>query len=258
MSHPSGDAEAVGTHASDQPYTRALSPPRPKGQALNDEAIGSSASSRLGFTAALNTALLCGAIRQGDYQLTSHLLSYGCDPNCRDEDGSTPLHLAAVLGLTRIIATLAQAGGNIEARAGAQQSTPLLQAAEHGQTAAAISLLDLGANANALDSSGTTALELAASGNNIRLLIALIKRGAVVDARSGVNGWTALQCAAGFNRPAAISALVRFGADVNNRDNVGDTPLMTACSLGHIDCVQQLLAGGADPSLQTLVRHCDS
>ena len=84
---------------------------------------------------------------------------------------------------------------------------------------------------------------------DIRAVLSLIKQGADIEAKSSAVGWTPLHMAAGWNVPKAIAVLVRFGARINDRDEDGDTPLMTACSMCHIDCVQQLLAGGADPKL---------
>lgn len=43
--------------------------------------------------------------------------------------------------------------------------------------------------------------------------------------------------------------LLRAKADPNSATEDGDTPLMAAATQGHGECVQQLLAGGADPAM---------
>ena len=96
------------------------------------------------------------------------------------------------------------------------------------------------------------ALATAAQDNDLRLLLTLVKGGA--DPNTRFEGWTPLLTAVTFGNPTAISILARFGADANCLDPDGDTPLIIACSLGRLDCVQQLLAGGANPRILTQVR----
>ena len=218
----------------------------------NDEGVVRSADI-LGFECLTLGAPLCKAVAKNDVQRLRDLLCRGHDPNERNEDGKTPLHLAAELGHTQFAKILVLSGANIEARAGDVDYTPLLAAANSNQTAAAMALVEIGADVNAVGAHGATALEIATRNNDVRLMLALIKRGAVVDSRSA-NGWTPLHVAAGLNKPVAIAVLVKHGANTNNRDDDGDTPLITACSLGYIDCVQQLLAGGADPAILADVR----
>ena len=191
-------------------------------------------------------AVLCDAVAKNNVQLVRELLRAGHTPNCRDEDGKSPLHIAAELGHSLLVKMLVWAGADVEARAGDMDATPLLVAAANGQTGTTLALLELGADANAIGASSTTALSIATRNNDVRLMLSLIKHGAIVDSRSA-SGWTPLHVAAGLDHPAAISVLVKHGANTNNIDEDGDTPLITACSLDHIDCVQQLLEGGADP-----------
>ena len=194
-------------------------------------------------------ASLCDAVAKNDLAQVSNLLREGLDPNETDETNQTPLHLACELGHEMVAKMLLDHGATLEARNGVSNTTPLLIATVHGHTSIAIALLELGANPKVVGEGGTTALELAVRNNDISLMLALIKRGADVEAMSTFG--VPMHVAAGFNVPIAISVLVRFGASVNTRDADGDTPLLTACSLGHIDCVQQLLTSGADPNIRS-------
>ena len=197
---------------------------------------------------------LCQAIADNDVALVHALLQHGADPSkCHHCDcSSTPIQHAAENGLSTLAKVIVSAGADIEARTGEHGNTPLLSAimSEHRETA--VALLELGANPNARDKSGASALEMAVRCNDVRLVLALIKNGAFVDCMSA-NGWTPLHVAAGLDHPTAIAALVHFGADPDTCDSDGDTPLITACSLGYSDCVQQLLASGANPNIITQV-----
>ena len=184
------------------------------------------------------------------------LLQEGCTPNIRDADGNTPLHIAAEKGLTAMANVLIAGGADIEAQSGELSMTALMVAAGGASNLTfdvTLALFDLSANPRATGVDGITALDLAVRQNNIRHMMTLIKRGALIESRSSSTGWTPLHIAVGFNKPMAIAVLVKHGAHTNNRDADGDTPLITACSLGYIDCVQQLLEAGADPRIASSV-----
>ena len=95
-----------------------------------------------------------------------------------------------------------------------------------------------------LDGSPTPSksLHTAARAGDILGLLALVKQGAPIDERATSVKWTALHAAAALNRAVAVSVLLRHGADPNTYDVDGDTPLITAASLGHAEVVQQLIA----------------
>ena len=98
-------------------------------------------------------------------------------------------------------------------------------------------------------------MHFAARNNNGALLLALIRHGAIIDARS-VTGWTPAHVAAAFGSTVAISALIHYGANVNSMDNEGDTLLITVCSLrSQANTAHLLLASGADPRLASRSRE---
>ena len=89
---------------------------------------------------------------------------------------------------------------------------------------------------------------------------ALIEAGADVDARQA-DGATALHWAAYWDEPDALTRLIRAGADVNARNDYGATALWAACANRHPGIVERLLAAGADPNLglgsgETLLMRC--
>ncbi len=161
-------------------------------------------------------------------------------------------------------------------------ATPLMYAAAIGSADAMKLLLDNGANANATNSTGATALMWAATDlEKVRMLLA---RGADVKIASQ-RGRTALQNAVRSDGSAAIARLligagsdakavdefkmsvlhlaaagndtetirliVDAGADVNAVDMIGFTPLIHAAANRNLDAIRLLLGKGADVNART-------
>jgi ankyrin repeat protein len=138
-------------------------------------------------------------------------------------------------------------------------------------------LLNNGADVNARDDNGDTALILATSEMNWeelhwliqhggdfnafvkvtnemrrRVVHLLLEHGADVNAR-GNNGNTALIQASIYGHAEAVLLLLERGAHVNALNNTGQTPLIAASEFGHTDVVRLLLELGADVN----ARNCE-
>ena len=132
----------------------------------------------------------------------------------------------------------------------------LVAAVRDGDAGLAIKLLKLSAGCeevikDTIDHNRNTLLHIASASGDSRLVLALVSRGADVNARNSF-GMTALHCAASYGiSPAIVAILLRHGADPNVIDQDGDTPLTNAISLAHVAVVQQLLAAHADLSFSS-------
>ena len=115
---------------------------------------------------------------------------------------------AAADGNVRNMRLLRMAGVNIDSRG--SNSTPLFLAAGEGRLDAVRYLLDQGADVNARDARGRTALTEAAFYGNASVMKELILRGA--DVNSFSDEGTALDIAVQANRSAAIDILKHYGA----------------------------------------------
>jgi ankyrin repeat protein len=124
-------------------------------------------------------------------EITKLLLEHGANPNARAKSGATPILMtrgADVIGLLL--------AGGAEARAQSKAGeTALMEAAIRGDVAGAKLLLDKGAEVNAADHRGFTALLLAAQydGDSPELVRLLLSRGA--DLNAVAEGETALSLA---------------------------------------------------------------
>ncbi len=151
---------------------------------------------------------------------------------------------AAKRGDVQAVRTLArQAGADVNA-AEADGSTALHYAANRGDADAVDALLAAGARATTANRYGVTALSLAALTGNAAVIERLLKAGA--DANASVNGETALMSAARAGRADAIRALLAAGAKVDATDpQRGQTALMWAAAAGNADGMRALIEGGA-------------
>jgi hypothetical protein len=138
----------------------------------------------------------------------------------------------------------ANQGGNPTSR------PPLEQAILRKKPDIALVLIAAGADANAADRSGRTAVLLAVERNLPGLIPPLLKAGANADAQDK-DGWTALHHAAAKNQPQSIKFLMDGGAKPNVLSKLGGTPLHEAGASGGEEVIKLLLAAGIDRSLRS-------
>ena len=106
------------------------------------------------------------------------------------------------------------------------------------------------ADLDGVDSTGgRTALDYAASFNNVAMGKLLLEQGAHVDARDP-GGSTALHWAAERGNLDMMRLLIDSKAGVDAQNRQGITPLMSAASHAQPGAVRLLVASGADPKKQ--------
>lgn len=184
------------------------------------------------------------AIRDNNLAQLQTLLKSGGNPNVADpRGGATPLMYAAAVGSVDAMARLIDAGANVNA-VNSGGATALMWAAT--DLAKVRLLLERGADAKAVAKSGKTALALAAmsdgSGGIVRLLLA---NGADPKAVDGFKS-TVLHAAAAGNDIDTIRQVLGAGLDVNAVNFPGFTPLMLSASQANLEAVKLFLAKGAN------------
>jgi len=184
-----------------------------------------------------------------------------------DPDGTTALHEAVYAGNVAEVRRLIKAGADPRA-ANVFGATPMMLAAVRGDTAMLGVLLAAGADVDSPNDEGQTALMAVARTGHVEAAKLLLKAGADIHAREQWGGQTALMWAAAQSQPAMIELLLNNGAEVDERSTVRDwqrrvtaegrpkdmyrgglTPLLFAAREGCIECLQVLLAHGADIDL---------
>ena len=121
----------------------------------------------------------------------------------------------------------------------------LLEACKDGKTENVTMLLEKGADVNAEDDYGITALMCASENGHTEIVSMLLEKGADVNAECD-EGRTALMWASVYGHTEIVSMLLEVGADVNAEDDYGITALTNASEDGHTEIVSMLLEKGAE------------
>ena len=108
----------------------------------------------------VNAAGLIEAVRSGNVEEVSRLLSSGADPNTQGPLGNSVLILSTVRGNKEIVKMLLEKGADVNARS-QRGNTALMIAAWWGYPEVVKLLLDKGADQNATGRRGLTPLQIA-------------------------------------------------------------------------------------------------
>ena len=158
---------------------------------------------------------LSEAAMQGNKQQVQQLLKERVDVDGAQGDGSTALHWAAFHDDLDMVKMLLAAGANPKVTTREGAITPLFMACQNGNAAVIEALLKAGADANAVNANGTTAVMTAASSGSVDAVKVLVEHGADVKATEAAHGQTALMFAAALNRDAVVRYLLAHGAEAN-------------------------------------------
>jgi ankyrin repeat protein len=143
-----------------------------------------------------------------------------------------------------VVGTLLKGGADVNA-AQIDGTTALHWAAYHDDAETAALLVKAGANVNAANRYGVPPLALACTNGNAAVVRLLLEAGA--DANATVKGGeTVLMMAARSGSIEAVNELLVRGARHDARERRGQTALMWAASEGHAAVVRALIEAGAD------------
>ncbi|WP_300367280.1 ankyrin repeat domain-containing protein [Brachyspira sp.] len=143
------------------------------------------------------------------------LLSKNADPNIKDKDGNTPLHLAV-----------------INANKSRNEYIQVINA-----------LIKYNANINALNNKNQLALNIAVYNNDTEISNILIN--AKSDLNNKDDGYAPLHMAVKNNNMAIADSLLSNGADVNIKDKRGYSPLATAVENNNFEMCRKLIRNNA-------------
>ena len=123
---------------------------------------------------------------------------------------------------------------------------PVADAAMAKDREAVKALLKNGADVNAAQGDGMTALHWAARAGDLELAQMLLFAGANVKATTRLGGYTPLMMAADQGHAQVIAALLAGGADAKAANALGTTPLMLAAASGNPQAVTAIVENGGE------------
>ncbi|HVC19990.1 MAG TPA: ankyrin repeat domain-containing protein [Vicinamibacterales bacterium] len=136
----------------------------------------------------------------------------------------------------------------------APANAPVADAVMNGNLAEAKALLTQGADVNAAQNDGMTALHWAALNGDRATAKMLLYAGADPNAATRIGAYTPLDIAAKDGHARLVEALLKGGANPKLTDVHGTTPLMLASASGSVQAVTDLLASGADVNAKEHVK----
>jgi ankyrin repeat protein len=214
---------------------------------------------------------LATLIQSGKTKAALEQIQAGADVNRAQPDGTTPL----IWAINRMENEVAEALIAKKADVNAVNqfgAAPLTEAARQSNARLVKMLLDAGAKVDTANPDGETALMMAITGGDLSVVEMLVKAGANVNTIEKFHNQTPLMYAAASNRNAAqmVKLLLSKGADVKPRALYTDWPsqvtseprtqyrsvgglnaFLYAARSGCYECVEDLLAAGADINLPT-------
>lgn len=152
----------------------------------------------------------------------------GLGVNVTNQDGSSPLHMAALHGRTDLVPLLLKHGAYSGAR-NTSQAVPLHLACRQGHFEVVKCLLEANAKPNKKDLGGNTPLILACSGGHHQVAALLLQHGASINA-SNNKGNTALHEAVMGRHVLVVELLLFHGASVD---------ILNKRQYTAVDCAQQ-------------------
>ncbi len=147
----------------------------------------------------------------------------------------------ALLAIVPMVVLLAAAPASVE--------SPVADAAMSGDVTLVRELLRDGADVNAAQGDGMSALHWAADRGDVELLDVLLVAGAEIQSATRIGEYTPLHIAARNAHLGAVQTLLEAGADVHAvTDPSGSTPLHLAAVSGDGEVVRALIDAGSDPN----------
>ncbi|XP_062284199.1 ankyrin repeat and SOCS box protein 10 [Scomber scombrus] len=178
-----------------------------------------------------------------------------------EQELTTPLHITASRGFTDCLRLLLQRGADVKLAPGG--TTALHESCENCHPECTKLLLMHGANPSAVSEEGLMPLHVCSSPESLECAKYLLQYGAAINGCTVDEEDTPLHTAARCGLLEHIELYLSYGAAVNRKNQIGLTPLNTACSQRqevqdlerYFKLCQMLLGAGSDIHTMDQDRH---
>lgn len=169
-----------------------------------------------------------------------------CNPLVHKPKGNSLIRYACYSNSSNLIKFLAKHDEDVNAIY-EDGTTPILISCEFSSEALVRSLIDLGANINALDKDNNDIFHYSVRSESSLINEFLLSITTYKD-RKNIIGETALHVACRYDRD--INNLLKHGADINAKDDCGNSPLHTAAMFDSIKNVTNLISLGVSTEIK--------
>ena len=197
----------------------------------------------------LSSPLIAAAL-VGDLMTARSLLQGGRNKNKATNFGRTAMWYAARNGHLEIVRLLVEHGADTEKGGNIEDGTPLWIASSEGHLAIVRYLWEQGADKNAIGQSGDTILGTASLNGHLPVVTYLVEQGADMEEVDN-GGHTSLHNASMRGHVDVARHLLEQGADRDKAENCGYTSLHYAAQNYHLDITKLLMVYGADLNART-------
>ena len=186
--------------------------------------------------------VLAWAASQGDEDAVKALLACGADPNHRDTNGMTPLHMSIYANTLECLRLLLNAKADVHVEENEGETALFKAVRVKDETAFLELLLAHGANIECTNNWGLTLLRLAVTENHPKQLSLLLAKGVNINA-SDLDGMAAFHSAIMFRSSAALRILLDDpGLKYERKLKDGGTAIHTAAECSDLETLEILQA----------------
>lgn len=203
------------------------------------------------------------AAEKGNLDFVSQLIEKGANPKQTDDSGYSAIIYAAIDGQEEVFQYLKplsdskhvkqakeylKTGKTYRERKEDKDFETFIESIVENNFEKVSKAIENGIDINALDCSGTTALNWAASEGYMNILNLLLDKGAQINKAEERGGWTPLMLAVINQNSRAVEELIKRGANLNIKNTQGYSALMLAAERGNFEALKMLLDNGVDPN----------
>jgi len=201
---------------------------------------------------------LAYSVKYEHYEAVQCLLTYGCDPNYEDCFERRPLDYAIETKNSKMIDLLSRYGAystqtSVPPTDISYDVSDIFEAALTGNLHALVHYHQLGASLHEKRANRTSLLHLSVEGNNPKLLVYLLNKGLNID-DADTSGTSALIMAAmDASRLKLVEILIKRNATLNQRNHRHTSALTMAIKRFNIQAAILLVEHGADVNIRDSV-----